>query len=214
MSRDRQAPSLGWPPSDPQDLKGFSSQALTPDTPLFRIVSKGRGPWWFGSTMRGRFDLPKPDGTCYLASDEVSALLEAVGADRMGGLVPAELLETKRLRELRVPREMSLSDLTSRQAIRFGITAEVGTIVPYDCPQAWAARLREAGSSGIIYWLRHDPSGSKGYALFGSHGERRRWKRGRERRISQGLIEKLQEETGLEVVGIPRADELRILKPS
>src|SRR3954470_13331549 len=140
MSRDRQAPSLGWPPADLSDLQGFSLRALTPGTLLFRVVSKGLGPWWFGSSMLSRFDLPEPEGTCYLASDEISALLEVVGTERMGGVVPAEFLKARRLRELQVPREIVLSDLTSRRAIRFGITVEIGTIVPYDCPQAWAAR--------------------------------------------------------------------------
>ncbi len=211
MSRDRQAPNLGSPPADPSDLRDFPSRALTPSTPLFRVVSEGLGPWWFGSSMLGRFDLPEPEGTCYLASDEISALLEVVGGDRLRGVVPAELLEIKRIRELRAPRELTLSDLTSRRAVRFGITAEIGTIVPYDCPQAWAARLRESGSLGLVYWLRHDPSGSYGFALFGDHGEEQRWDRGQERPISADLIERLQEETGLEVVEIPRTEHLRIL---
>lgn len=161
--------------------------------------------------MQSRFDLLHPHGTCYLASDEISALLEVLGTDRIGGVVPAELFEARRIRELRVPRELSLSDLTSRRATRFGITVEIGPIVPYECPQAWAARLQQSGSLGLVYWLRHDPTGSEGYALFGLHGERRRWKRGRERRISGDLIERLREETGLEVIRIPRASQLRIL---
>lgn len=162
--------------------------------------------------MRGRFDLPEPEGTCYLASDEISALLEVVGRDRMGGVVPAELLRSKQIRVLQVPRELGLSDLTSRRAVRFGVTAEIGTIVPYDCPQAWAARLRQSGSSGLIYLLRHDPGGSDGFALFGSHGEEQRWDRGQERPISEELIERFEKETGLEVVDIPWREHLRILE--
>lgn len=91
MSRDRQAPSLGWPPADPSDLRDFPFRKLTPDTSLFRAVSQGLGPWWFGSSMLGRFDLPEPEGSCYLASDEISALLEVAGRERLGGVVPAEL---------------------------------------------------------------------------------------------------------------------------
>src|SRR5947199_4227042 len=120
MSRDRQAPSLSWPPADPADLRDFPSRTLAPDTSLFRAISTGLGPWWFGSSMRGRFDLPEPEGTCYLASDEISALLEVVGRDRVAGIVPAELLRSKQIRVLQVPRELSLSVLTSRRAARFG----------------------------------------------------------------------------------------------
>jgi hypothetical protein len=162
--------------------------------------------------MLGRFDLPEPEGTCYLASDEISALLEVVGRDRISGVVPTELLCSKRIRVLRVPREMSLSDLTSRRSARFGITAEIGTIVPYDCPQAWAARLRESGSGGLVYLLRHDPVGSDGFALFGDHGEEQRWDWGQERPISEELIERFEKETGLEVIDIPRREHLRVLE--
>lgn len=199
------------PPDDPSALAGFPSHALSARKRLFRVVREGYGPWWFGSSLEGRFDLREPEGTCYVASDAIAALLEVVGADRLGGIIPREFLEKRRLRELRLPRDHSLSDLTSRKASRFGITAEIGTIVPYELPQKWAARLRQAGSEGLIYRVRHDPAGAEGFALFGPRGERTDWKQGRERSISDLLIRRLSEESGLAVVPIPRADQLRIL---
>jgi hypothetical protein len=162
--------------------------------------------------MEGRFDLSEPEGTCYVASDAIAALLEVVGADRMGGILPREFLEVRRLLELRLPREHSLSDLTVRKASRFGITAEIGTLVPYELPQRWAAKLRQAGSEGMVYRVRHDPAGAEGFALFGSHGERMDWKQGREHPISERLIRRLGDETGLSVVPIPRSNQLRILE--
>lgn len=208
MSHPRQSPSLDLPP---HGLAGFPIRPLSPRTPLFRIVRKGRNPWWFGSGMTARFDLPEPDGTCYLAGDPLGALLELIGPDVQSGAVSSELLRERRLRELRVPEEIELSDLTSRKASGFGITAEIGSIVPYTIPQAWAARLHAEGSGGVVYWLRHDPSRAEGYALFGPHGERKRWKKGKELAISRELTARLADECGIEVLPVPRASQLRIV---
>jgi hypothetical protein len=178
---------------------------------LFRIVRKGHGPWWFSSSLEGRFDLPEPDGTCYLAADPLGALLELIGPDLEGGAVSTDFLRDRRLRELRVPEGIELSDLTSRRVSGFGITGEIGSIVPYDLPQTWATRLRSAGSGGVVYWLRHDPSRAEGYALFGPHGERKGWKKGKERPISRDLIGRLQRECSIEVLPVPRSRQLQIV---
>jgi hypothetical protein len=103
--------------------------------------------------MEGRFDLLEPDGTCYLAGDPLAALLELIGPELESGVVSADFLRERRMRELRLPEEIEVADLTSRKASGFGVTAEIGTIVPYAVPQAWAARLRAAGSAGLLYWL-------------------------------------------------------------
>jgi len=174
-------------------------------------VLRGKGPWWFGSSMQGRFDLPEPEGTCYLATDEISALLEVIGPDLESGAISLDLLKARSLRKLRLPGKLNLADLTSREAVRFGITAEIGTLVPYERPQAWAAALHAADSPGLAYWPRHDPARKIALALFGPHGERKRWKKGREASISRDLIERLHEECGIEVLDVPRSDELILL---
>ena len=161
--------------------------------------------------MRGRFDLPEPEGTCYLATDELSALLEVLGPDLERGAVSSSFLKSRVLRQLRLPGEQRFSDLTSREAVRYGITLEVSTVVPYGCPQAWAARLRAAGSSGVLYWARHDPSRREVLALFGPHGERKRWRKGREKAISARLVGRLRQECGIEVIDVPRSDQLVII---
>jgi hypothetical protein len=161
--------------------------------------------------MEGRFDLPEPHGTCYLAVDPLAALLELLGPERTGGVVSSALLVERRVRELLIPDEIAVADTTSRRASGFGITAEIGTIVPYERPQAWAHRLHQADFQGIVYWLRHDPARAEGIALFGPHGERKSWKRGRERTISRGLIERLRVECGIEVEPVPHSRQLRII---
>ena len=190
----------------------FPLQTLPTDRKLFRVVRQGNGPWWFGSSKEGRFDLSKPEGTCYLAAEKLAALLEILGTDLEKGIVSSLFIEERRLRELSLPRDFSLADLTSRKAVGFGITAEIGSIVPYDLPQAWAAKLREAGAEGLIYWLRHDPSRTQGIALFDQHGEREDWSEGREYAISAELIERLRIECGIEVRDVPRSDQLSFVE--
>lgn len=123
----------------------------------------------------------------------------------------AEFLQERRLRELRVPREFEGADLTSRRTTGFGITSEIGTIVPYDRPQAWAGALYAVGFDGLGYWLRHDASRGEGWALFGPQGERKSWRRGRELPISRDLVGRLRRECGIEVVRIPKSEEVTIL---
>jgi hypothetical protein len=204
----RQFPTLSWPPSN---LEEFPSRLLPAGFRLFRVVRKGKGPWWFGSTLEGRFDLQEPFGTCYLAVDPLAALLELLGPERTGGIVATDFFAERRVRELQVPDEITAADVTSRRASGFGVTAEIGTLVPYERPQAWALRLHQANFQGIVYWLRHDPARSEGVALFGPHGERKAWKRGRERAVSRELIRRLRSECSIEVVPVPHSRQLRII---
>lgn len=212
MTHRRQVPTLGPPPDDPDHLAGFPSRFLSPELPLFRVARKGYGPWWFSSSLEGRFDLPEPDGTCYLAAEEMGALLELIGPDLESGAVSTDFFRERRLWELQVPRELKLADSVSRKASGFGVTAEIGSMVPYGLPQAWAARLYAEGFEGLLYWLRHDPSRTEGYALFGPHGERKSWEKGQDRPISGELIERLESECSIEVLPVPRADQLRLIE--
>lgn len=211
MSRGRQAVRLSPPPVAAEELSGFPRKPLGPDVELFRVVRSGRCPWWFGSTGAGRFDLGPPEGTCYLARDEIGALLEVVGGTgRSGGGVDEGFLAARQLFRSRVPAAHELADLTHRRAAGFGVTAEIGTVTPYDLPRAWAARLREAGVGGLAYWLRHDPARSGGVALFGPAGERRDWPPGDPEPIGDPLKRRLEAECGLRILSRPRLADLRL----
>ncbi|HSN85515.1 MAG TPA: hypothetical protein VL025_02105 [Thermoanaerobaculia bacterium] len=48
-------------------------------------------------------------------------------------------------------------------------------------------------------------------ALFGPHGERKKGRKGREQTISTQLIERLHQECGIEVIDVPRSEELTII---
>ncbi|HRC84801.1 MAG TPA: RES family NAD+ phosphorylase [Thermoanaerobaculia bacterium] len=207
MSR-QQDPSLPEPPSDPAELEAFPRYRLEPQAPLFRVVLRQRQPWWFGSDGSGRFDLRPPSGTCYTSSDPLSALLEVIGPDRLGGAVSTRFLAERRLCRLSVPEARELADLGSRRAAGFGITHEIHTLVPYRLPQLWAARLAEAGAEGVRYFLRHDPAARAGFALFGPAGLREDWPAEPGEEIGPELEDRLEAECGVSVLEVPGAREL------
>ena len=162
--------------------------------------------------MEGRFDLPPPQGTCYLATEPIGALLELIGPEASGGAVSETFLVNRRFRRLSVPRPHRLANLTDRRTSGFGLTAEIHTVVPYALPQAWAVALEEVGADGVLYQLRHDPSfKGVGVGLFGKAGERRSWKRGRELSIDASVREKLYQACGVRVLPIPRRSQLRVI---
>lgn len=208
----RRRPGLERPPDDPRRLREFPRSTVGPETELWRVVRKGNGPWWFGSTMAGRFDLPEPEGTCYLATDELSALLEILGPERSAGRITTEELAGRRLHRLRVPAEVSLADLTSRRAAGFGVTLEIHSHPRYELTQAWAKRLRESRAAGLRYFARHDPSAGRSVALFGPSGERTEWDRGRGLRVdTPELLERLWSECRIQVSDRPRKDEIEVV---
>ena len=160
----------------------------------------------------GRFDLPSPEGTCYLAPDPVGALLEVIGPEIDEGAVSEDFVAARRLRKLALPHAHRAFNLGARRAAGFGVTAEIHTIVPYALPQAWAVALRTADAEALLYRLRHDPSfKGDGVALFGKDGERKHWKRGREIVIDRVLREKLRRKCNIRILPIPKQSELRVI---
>ncbi|HEX6419202.1 MAG TPA: RES family NAD+ phosphorylase [Acidimicrobiales bacterium] len=199
----RQAPSIG-PPPPVEGLSGFPVWHVHAGTVLCRVTSAGLGPWWFSSDASGRFDLAPPRGTCYLADDEVGALLEVLGPVLV---VSPEWASRLTMWHLGLPHQCSAADTTVRAARGFGVTAEVASITPYELPQRWAAAFAAAGHQGVRYRIRHDPGGSRALALFGAAGERR-WPRGRRQQVGSTLLARLTSETGIRVAPVPAAGDL------
>jgi len=199
----RQIPSIGAPP-DPDDLAGFPVWHVHAGTVLCRVTTSGLGPWWFSSGGAGRFDLAPPRGTCYLADDEVGALLEVLGPVVV---VSSSWAGRLSMWHLGLPHQCSAADTTVRAARGFGVTAELASMTPYALPQRWAAAFAATGHQGVRYRVRHDPGGSRALALFGATGERR-WPRGRRQRIGPTLLGRLAAEAGVRVAPLPAAPDL------
>jgi RES domain len=138
-------------------LAGFPSWTLRPDRALYRAHRAGAGPWWFSSDGSGRFDLPGPHGTCYLASDAEAAVRERWGEELLAlGYVSRALAHGTEVSQLRVLKSARLADLCAGDAADFGLTREIGTTGRYDIPQAWAKALgpRGSGLRGVRYQPR------------------------------------------------------------
>ncbi len=200
----RQTLALPLPPAA-ADLAGFPVWHVHRGTHLFRVTTSGYGPWWFSSDGAGRFDLAPPRGTCYLADDEMGALLEVLGPV---AIVSADWAKLFSIWQLGLPDQCSAADTTVRAARGFGVTAELATMTPYDLPQRWAAAFAAAGYQGVRYRVRHDPGGSRALALFGAAGERKRWPRGRRRDVDDDMLARLADQTGLRIAVIPSAADL------
>nr|WP_238338511.1 RES family NAD+ phosphorylase [Pedococcus badiiscoriae] len=138
---------------------------------MFRAHRSDRGPWWFGNDGSGRFDLPAPRGTCYVALDPLSALRERLGPVLGGSqAVPESLLETSVMSRLRLVASRELADVQDTRAADFGVTRELESMVPYAVPQAWARAFDEAGSGGVRYGPRFTTGDHSAVALFDAAG--------------------------------------------
>lgn len=176
MSRQRQA--LGRPPTGQAGLTGFPRRNLTTTRTVYRAHHSNNSPWWFATARAtgtdGRFDLPDPHGTCYLASTEAGAVRERWGRNLVRhGYVMAADADTTDVSALTVPRQHRLADTVSSKAANYRMTREIGTVTPYTLPQEWAVAFQTIGYEGIRYEPRFS-TGSRdlAYAIFGDKGPR------------------------------------------
>lgn len=158
--------SAGLSLGPPGDLERFP--AVRVPKRLVRVCQSVHGTWWFSSDGSGRFDLRMPHGTCYLATDDWSAIREA---SRLGP-VSTEWVRERELREVSAPTGCTrLAATTWKAAGRHGVTTELITVLPYDVPRQWAAAFHSHGFHGIRHQLRHDPRPrASGISVFGPDG--------------------------------------------
>jgi hypothetical protein len=189
---------LGAPPDS---LDGFPAWRLRPERVLFRVHRRTRNPWYFDSGPDGRFNLPAPRGTCYLAETAVGAFLETLG--RQGQLIPQPEVDERALSTLRVPREHRLADCTVARARGFGVTAGIHALEEYERTQTWARAFADAGFQGVRYRVSHDPRvQGRGITLFGQAGEAD-WPRPPWAPISRPLLTHVERTFGLLVIPTP-----------
>lgn len=201
---------------DASDLEAaFPSRVLPEGFELVRVhkYGRGEGPWYFGSGL-GRFDLPKPWGTCYVADSVIAAIAESLGeiGHIAGGVrvVSSEALTCRRVRILQLPRRVLAADLTSGRAANFGADRMLSVELDRSRTQGWAALFHTAKFWGIVYETRR-LAGSVSIALFGRSGERRgsEWKRGNGRKINESELIKLRDSVGIVVAPPVSQGELR-----
>lgn len=160
---------LSPPPQRAEDLAAFPrpEPPIGPGRPpLFRIflhrdpeTGQVREPFYFASSAAedpsgGRYDLPDPDGACYLALSAVGAWLEVFRTTR---IVASGDLRRRHLLTTRPPRSIRTADLLARSAGKFGITGEIHTHDDYSLTRTWATRLHQAGFRALLGKVRYDP---------------------------------------------------------
>ncbi|MHB2022110.1 MAG: RES family NAD+ phosphorylase [Mycobacteriales bacterium] len=183
-------PATAPPPVE--RLIGFPARRLdTESGALFRLFTyhdpttgSVREPWWFSSRPTGsqRFDLARPNGTCYLSDRRYGAWLETF---RGTGLVARQDLARRRLLvATRSGPAVRLADLDAAGARAYGVTAQIGAGGDYELSQQWADALHGAAFAGVSSAARHDPTHTAcTIALFGPAGARRRIDGWRTRRV-------------------------------
>ncbi len=150
--------------------------------------------------MSGRFDLPVPDGTCYLAETLAGAFVEVFQrwiAQRIP--VPRSEIETRQGSYLLAPHRMHLADCTNPRALAFGVTGEMHGTPDRRLTQAWAAAFHAAGFGGVRYLVRTSPSMRLvGIALFHQSGEAA-WPIASRQPIAATLLDEIEREFGVQV---------------
>jgi hypothetical protein len=153
------------PPDDPRALAAFPARVVAAGPggqPLYRMfrhrdptTGAVRSPFFFTSAGGGRYDLPAPSGTCYLATTPLGAWLETF---RNVGTVALEDVQSRRLLATRPPRPIRAANLLAAAARRFGLTAEIHTTADYGLTRRWAERLHAARFRALWGQVRHDPT--------------------------------------------------------
>jgi len=166
---------------------------------VWRVHNAGRGPWYFGQTQR--FSLQGSDGTCHVALDAATAILETVV--RGSRAINRDDLTSRRIRRLPLPQDYKLANLTHPRATGWGVTRQFGTDYPYDRCQAWATAFRSEKYGGLQFWANHDVSASGiSLALFGKAGERTSWRRGTAERLDDAKwIRQIKDNLGVGILG-------------
>lgn len=208
MPRERIA--QGEPPAD-HALRAFPRYALTTAKELWRMHRSSANPWFFNNSGSGRFDLATPYGTCYLATSDVLAVVEVLGPEFVGRVVPETFFHGRVLTAVRSPRAALLANTCVARAYGFGVTAELGSMVPYDIPQQWASAFHQAGFGGVRYRSRLLP-GRPGFnfALFGRSGTPRTARAGRARDPGAALYRRLRLRCGILVGAPPPSSSLSV----
>ena len=172
------------------------------------------GCWWFAAlptdpAKGGRFDLPVPDGTCYLANSQRAAAMERVGRFTSAHLpVPAGLVVGRVVSTVETSTlPATAGNLTAaRSHTHFGVTGELFTMSDYGVTQAWAAAIHDAGHDGLVYTPRFSPNG-RAFAAFGPQGAHPRAV------VSTRTLQEVLDRAQVTVVDTPLRSALTVVDP-
>lgn len=166
---------LPAPPPD-ADLRQFPVRTVAAGRRIYRVHESRWRCWHFSclnhSRRNGsRFDTTEPArGTCYTATDPLTALAEYLGyAILRGPYIVSTALDGLSVSRITTTRSYRVADLTRRSCPVIGaLGRELSVLTPYATPQAWARLWEQAGFEGVLYYPRHDAKPTaRSIALFG-----------------------------------------------
>lgn len=164
------------PPPPDADLRRFPACTVKAGLPLYRVHLTTWGCWHFASLNQNRkagsrFDTTgSVRGTCYTATDPLTALAEVLGyAILCGPYIAPGALDDHSVSKVTTRRSYRVADLTSRSCPILGaLGRELSVLTPYGTPQAWAQGWEKADFDGVLYYPRHDAeAAARSIALFG-----------------------------------------------
>ncbi len=167
-------PPIVDPPTDYGDLASQFPTLVKDRIPelLYRVHRIDREPEWFAGDGLYRWD-PPPEpavsfGTCYVATDPITALMEVVGDF---DVVTHDMLASRALATMSIEAGQ-FADMENPAIASFGLDRRISIGDDYGACQRWAKALWLAGFNGVHYEPRHDPRGSgfTAFALFGDPG--------------------------------------------
>lgn len=163
------------PPPD-ADLRRFPVRTVAAGRQIYRVHESQWRCWHFtclnhSRTNGSRFDTNEPArGTCYTATDPLTALAEYLGyAILRGPDIVSTALDVLSVSHITTTRSYRVADLTRRSCPTIGaLGRELSVLTPYVTPQAWARLWEQAGFEGVLYYPRHDAKPTaRSIALFG-----------------------------------------------
>lgn len=171
---------MAGPDIDPLPLE---FPTVVPDTTWgqwWRIHGALNGPWWFSSSDSpvrqeqeiGRFDLPAPYGTCYLADDLSAASAESLRQSDVTPIQAQAAANKRALSQMSLDRYYNtrVADFTAPSVSQYGAPTCIAALDRADA-RPWALAAHRGGFQGILYCLREDPKHRRALALFHDAGE-------------------------------------------
>lgn len=210
MSARREASRQG-PPAD--DLSGFPSAAVAASTKWHRCHQTQHEPWFYASHPAdkiggGRWDLPAPNGTCYVAESAGAALKETAGPDLHDhGFVTGSWADARSVSGVELGAKVSVADMTDAAVSDHGASNELVGALRYRITQAWARGWHAAGLGGVQYGLRF-AANLIGLGLFGPAGARTGG-----RVLGARSAREVASTSGVRVVEVPASRDMNILDP-
>lgn len=167
-------PAVAEPPTDYGNLASRFPSLAKDRIPelVYRIHRVDREPEWFTDDALCRWDPPPESavnfGTCYVATDPLTALMEVVGDF---DFVTQDMLASRAVATMSI-QPGQFADMQNPAIASVGLDRRVSIGDDYGPCQRWSEALWLAGFNGVHYEPRHDPRGTgfTALALFGDPG--------------------------------------------